>query len=294
MEHSTHPEQAGQTGQTGQQPLILIVGGADTGRSPITVALLRHKLSQYNLPWLVTSAGVTGHDDDPAEPEARDAIATFGLNIDEHRARSLDDDMVAAATVLIAIDSGTLHVLRARYPAAADWTVMLSDLADSRRDIPDLFRMQMGAWVSYAREIESMLSKGLERLISLVEAQLPASPEPPAAPAPTDPQAHAAQERSDILQRCDRMLGVLSDMPTLIDWSQARSQFTQDIQAASVILLTPDDLAHVYAETLITYLDSCQTVPNQEQIALLRAALQRLTGPVDQQAISELSANLKG
>ena len=100
------------------EPLILIVGAADTGRAPMAVALLRRMLRRQGAPWRVESAGVVGHDDDPAEPEARDALLAMGLDLSAHTARSLSDALVAEARLLVAVESGVGRVVRARYPAA--------------------------------------------------------------------------------------------------------------------------------------------------------------------------------
>lgn len=233
-----------------QQPFILIVGGADTGRAPMTVALLRRLVAQSHLGWEVESAGVTGHDDDRAESEARAAMTILGLDIQEHRARSVSDELVAAARVVLAVDSGTARVVKLWYPATALCVITLGELAGRQRDIPDPFRMQVGAWVSYAREIEALLQAGLERLRALLEgAPLPALPapsehtmQPAPAPAGAPPGAVGAvkaeladevasgQGQSDngprraAVERCLRLVRVISEMPEVVAWEQARRQ----------------------------------------------------------------------
>jgi protein-tyrosine-phosphatase len=153
------------------QTLILIIGAADTGRAPMTAALLRRMLVQEGHDWAVESAGVVGHDDDPAEPEARNAMVALGLDISFHRARSLTAELVTAASLLLAVDRGTARVLYARYPTLPIPITSLGEIAGTSRDIPDPFRMQVGAWISYAREIEAMLRRGLGRVVELVGAQ---------------------------------------------------------------------------------------------------------------------------
>ncbi|MBX0328509.1 low molecular weight phosphatase family protein, partial [Oscillochloris sp. ZM17-4] len=127
-------------------PLILIIGAADTGRAPMAATLLRRLLHRRGLEWPVASAGVVGHDDQPAQTEARDAIAFLNLDISHHQARSLSEELAGSARVLLAIDSGVARVLHARYPEAT--IVSLGALAGRQRDVPDPFRMQAGAWLS--------------------------------------------------------------------------------------------------------------------------------------------------
>src|SRR5215207_4146124 len=147
---------------------ILLTGAADTGRAPMAAALLRRLLETRPHDWAVESCGVLGHDGAVAEVEARDTMVHMGLDIAEHVARSLDDDMAARAALIITIDRGTALVIRARFPSAAARTFSLGELAGRTRDIPDPFRMQIGAWMTYAREIESMLQAALPRIIELM------------------------------------------------------------------------------------------------------------------------------
>ncbi len=150
-------------------PYILIVGGANTGRSPMAAALLRRILAKRHISWVIESAGVLGHDDDPAELEARSAMHAIDLDITAHTARSLNQTLVQTATILLAMDQGIVHVLRSQYPPAIDKTITLGKLAGRKRDIPDPYRMQVATWISYAREIETLLYEGVDQLIQLVE-----------------------------------------------------------------------------------------------------------------------------
>jgi protein-tyrosine-phosphatase len=284
------------------KPTLLFVGGADTGRAPMAAAVLRSLLRKRGLDWTVESAGVLGHDGDPAEPEARDAMAAFNLNIDEHRARSLDDDLVAAATLLLTMDNGTARVLRLRYPAAAEQIVTLGDLAGRQRDIPDPFRMQVGAWIAYAREIEALLRAGLSRLVEHLGDQsntpppIASSSEAEAAPPippPSAPQAFDA-ERNAALERCKRLLVLLDEMPNVIDWSNARRQIEIDLQFVGAKPVSAGDLVQSYVAIVLGLLGASATLPTPEQLNVLVLAVERMQVPINQQAITDLSAAVAG
>jgi protein-tyrosine-phosphatase len=292
-----------------RQPLLLVIGGADTGRAPITAALLRGLVEKAGHDWEVASAGVTGHDGDPAEPEARNAMLHFGYDISEHCARSLNDELVADTAVLLAVDSGTARVVAMRYPDRAERITSLGDLAGTGRDIPDLFRMQVGAWVMYAREIETMLQAGMDRLAAMVRGEKPeAAAEPEPAPAPTAPLPsgtaappnEAAEPiappefagRQDNIDRCERLLTVLHDMPTVIDWAQARHELADELRQAGTVSLAPDDLAQSYTALLVALLDMRASSPPPELLTVLHTAVVRLYTPIDQQAITDLSSLL--
>lgn len=302
-------------------PHILIVGAADTGRAPLAVALLQRLLRRRNLGWPVASAGVVGHDEAPAQPEARDAGAALGLDIGEHRARSLDDAMVAQAALLIAVDRGVARVLRERYPAAQ--TVALGELAGTRRDIPDPFRMQVGAWISYAQEIEAMLRSGMERIVTIVaqqgdrgtatgasrdaptedsqppptanQGEAPTPVHPPPAPEHTGAlHAPASPSSTSIahLARIDRLLALRAELPEVVAWDGARRQIGADL--ADLKAQHPGPLAAPYLAIVEAMLNLCGNSPTPAQLAALRGAVARLSRPIDQAAIAAASALLAG
>ena len=276
-----------------EQTLILIVGAADTGRAPMATALLRRLLHQRGINWTVASAGVVGHDEDPAEVEARDAIAILNLDISQHQARSLSDTMVETAQVLLAINSGVARVLKDRYPQAS--IIGLGALAGRQRDIPDPFRMQVGAWVSYAREIESLLNTGLDRLIEMVSgfpvasAEIP-FPSPPAA-LPLSQELPEAELRRAAIERCQRLLTLAAEMPGVVDWPGACRQIESDLPMMSAPL-SPQDLSRPYAAIVQAMLGLTPQSPSPGQSSRLCAALAALRTTITPDALTTISTSL--
>ena len=272
---------------------IIIVGAADTGRAPIAAALLSRMLSDKGATWQIESAGVVGHDESPAEPEARRAMLSFQMNIDEHRARSLSDELVAAATVLIAIDSGTARVVRARHQQALVTT--LGELAGRARDIPDPFRMQVGVWMSYAREIEGLLKAGLPRLLELIEGE-PAAPLPAAEPSVAEPEPMRSTpnvERQAALARSQRLLAMLIDLPGVIEWGAARRQLQADLQAIGGQPMSADEQVAGYCAVLFGLLTGVEQAPSAERVRLLQRAIERLATLIDGEATAGLYAEVQ-
>jgi protein-tyrosine-phosphatase len=278
---------------TTMPPLILIVGAADTGRAPMTAALLLRLLEREGFSWRVESAGVVGHDGDPAEPEARYAMAARNLDIGAHRARSLDAALAEEAIVLLAIERGIARVLYERYPQAR--IAVLGELAGTRRDIPDPFRMQTGAWLSYAQEIEGLLKAALPALSTLVAGD---EPQPPLDTAiistPTtglaEPIPALNNSRSATLARSLRVLTVLADFPGVLDWPAARHQIETDLAGLVNAPLSTDDLVQPYVALINALLALTIQPPSVVQREQLQLAFERLQQPVDQAALTELSA----
>ena len=270
---------------------ILLVGAADTGRAPMAAALLARLAEQRGYRWAVESAGVLGHDGAAAEVEARDTMLHMGLDIGEHQARSLDDDIARRADLIVAIDSGTALVVRARFPAAAPRTFGLGELAGRARDVPDPFRMQIGAWMTYARELERLLEAALPRMVEL----LPAGDEGPtvgderATPGETPP---VAGERAAAATRIAGLLQVAVQMPDVLDWAAARGRIEADLAAIAAAPAEPSDLIAAYVGLLRAALALLPPAPSPAQLAALQQAAEKLRAPVGQDALVALSSTL--
>lgn len=298
-------------------PCIVIVGGANTGRSAIAVAMLRYQLAQRGLAWKVTSAGVLGHDGDYAEPETISAMYALNYDITDHCAQSLTADIIQHATILVTVDSSIVYVLRSQFPDAMDFTVTLGDLAGRKRDIPDPFRMQVATWITYAREIQKLLEEGLDALVARVK-RMTETAEPTTVSQPavghTDGgsfspdgtpvvMAHAGQEpvaedhpRLVAVQRCEQVVKVLRDMPALVDWNNARRQLETEIQtinaAGTLETTSDDDFIQSYAGLLVILLRSYETIPEGDTLDQLERFLCAMAAPIRQEQITQLAAAL--
>jgi protein-tyrosine-phosphatase len=274
------------------EPLILIIGGADVGRAPMAAAMLRRLLRGAGV--RVESAGVVGHDGAEAEPEARDTMLAMGLSIDGHTARSLTDELAAEARVLLAVDTGVARVLLARYPEAQVAT--LGGLAGRARDIPDPFRMQVGAWLHYAREIETMLGAGLPRLQAMLEGRTapdePAPP-PPAVTQPPPAPSPQAGGRLAAVERVARLLSLVVELPAVVAWESASQQIAADLGAMEQPL-APGDFARPYVALVRTMLGATPPVPGAAQAAALRTAVTRLRAPISPADLEAVTAELDG
>ena len=273
--------------------LIVIVGAADTGRAPMAAALLQRLAQQRGYRWRVESAGVLGHDTAEAEIEARDTMVHMGLDIGEHRARSLDDGLAEQAALMIAIDSGTARVARARYAGAAPRTVSLGELAGRARDIPDPFRMQIGAWMTYAREIEQMLDAALPRIVKLLPAdESQARSERSDVRTFERSSAEPSPERAAAVTRIAQLLQVAAQMPGVVDWAAARPRIESDLASIADEPAAPGDLAAAYVGLLRAGLALLPSAPAPRQLAVLQQAVERLREPIGQPALNELSGQI--
>jgi protein-tyrosine-phosphatase len=254
----------------------------------MAAALLRRILAGREHDWSIESAGVLGHAGAPAEREACDAMAHMGLDIRAHEARMLTDELAAQAALLLAIDRGTALVLRSRFGDFHARIHTLGELAGQPRDIPDPFRMQLGAWLTYAREIEALLTAALPRMSALLAAPPAQVPDasPPSAPAQRlGPRGEAAAHIAQLLR-------FVEELPGVVDWAAARAQIESDLNQVAAEPLGAGDLVAAYAGLLRAALAMTPNPPSAAQCAALRDAAARLGDPIQQAALNALSARL--
>jgi protein-tyrosine-phosphatase len=276
--------------------IILLSGASDTGRAPMAAALLRRLLNARSDDWAVESCGVLGHDGAVAEVEARDTMVHMGLDIAEHQARSLDDDVASRAALIITMDRGTALVIRARFPYAAARTYSLGELAGRARDIPDPFRMQIGAWMTYAREIEAMLQAAMPRIAELMpgtgDRGQGVRGEPESRIESPTPNSQLPEQRADAAGRIAQLLQIAAQMPGVIDWAAARARIEADLTLIAAAPSDARDLIAAYAGLLRAALALLPATPTPGQTAALPRAANRLTQPIGQTELNELSGQI--
>lgn len=286
--------------------LILIVGAADTGRAPLAAAMLRRNLTNRGIAARVESAGVLGHDDDPASPDALVVAEHMALDLNAHRARSLNEQLVEEAVLLLAIDSGTARVARLRFPQAAARIHTLGELAGRDRDIPDPFKMQIGSWLVYAREIDQMLHQALPRIMTfLPEPSAPSiepgtenqesarrTTPPPEPSAPRSPSLSVAEERRAAAERTAQLLDLMTRIPGIVEWNAAREQIEIAIAAAQKHPAGATDQITAYCALIRAALALTPASPGAAHLTALRDAIARLEQSVGASDIAALSARL--
>ena len=141
------------------KPLLLVIGGSDTGRSPIAAALLRKTLGAEAV---VFTAGVLSHAGESAAPEAQMALEQFGIDISSHTSRPLDDGEHHRAELLLAVDRGTEMVLCTRFPN--DPRVACLSVIAETADVLDPHRMPLGVWIAITHQIQQQIVQALPEL----------------------------------------------------------------------------------------------------------------------------------
>lgn len=138
------------------KPMALVIGGTDTGRTPIAAALLRKALGADVI---VRTAGVLSHAGESAEPEAQMALEQIGIDISRHISHPLRYEEHRNADLLLAIDRGTELVLFTEFPQ--DPRVACLPALANMPDVLDPHRMPLGIWVAAMQQIGQQVAKAM-------------------------------------------------------------------------------------------------------------------------------------
>ena len=105
---------------------VLMVCTGNTCRSPIAEGILRSMLRQRGENGItVSSAGISGLNNHPAAQYAIEAALHWDVDISDHRARSIDREMIKRADLILAMSSEHVEYILRLDPGAAGRTYLI-------------------------------------------------------------------------------------------------------------------------------------------------------------------------
>jgi protein-tyrosine-phosphatase len=263
------------------KPLVMVVGGSDTGRTPMVAGLLRAALGAAAT---VQTAGVLAHVNESAVPEAQMALEQLGITIRDHRAQSLMPEHRRLADLLLAVDRGTALVLHSEFPHD-ERVVCLATLCD-QPDVLDPHRMPLGVWVTTALQLQTQVTHVLpdvRKRLSLHESNAGAPQSVPPPPPTND---------DDEIGRMTRLLHTAETLPMIVDWTRVQQEVVQLGRALAETRTAPDDLLPAAMLMVEGALGQYGTQPPAATLQCLRGAIEHCAQPVDGAALVEIGQRL--
>ncbi|MBC8449462.1 MAG: low molecular weight protein arginine phosphatase [Chloroflexi bacterium] len=146
---------------------VLIVCTGNVCRSPVATGLLCQRLAADGLAGevMVHSAGTWGLDGEPASAHAVRVMAERGVDIGEHRARTLRPYDVAAADLILTMEERHRRSIFHIQPAALRKVFLLSEMAGEHGDVEDPYGLPIEAYRDGADELTRLISQGYQEIL---------------------------------------------------------------------------------------------------------------------------------
>ncbi|OLL27323.1 hypothetical protein BTH42_33465 [Burkholderia sp. SRS-W-2-2016] len=143
---------------------ILVACTGNICRSPMAAGILQARLPHVD----VSSAGTGAMVDSPADPLARQVLATAArIDIDAHRARQITAELVLKAEIVLVMETLHKRWIISRFPAAAGRTFLLGEFGGFEVADPYLGTEQdfIACYASIVRGVDAWVEK-IARLAS--------------------------------------------------------------------------------------------------------------------------------
>jgi protein-tyrosine phosphatase len=149
------------------QLLVLLVCTGNTCRSPMAAALMQKKIidrfggTLETVPVAVASAGISASVGDPASSGARQAIRSYGLNLERHQSTQIHPYMIEQADLVLVMGYRHRSVLCSQWPAYSGKIFML---AADESDISDPFGGPTEVYEHCAKQLDRHTSFWVDQL----------------------------------------------------------------------------------------------------------------------------------
>jgi protein-tyrosine-phosphatase len=146
---------------------LLFVCTANICRSPMAEGLFSARVAADSNSWRIASAGVYAQPGYPAAYYTLEVLNERGIGLGDHRSKPISSELMDQYNLILTMEQGQKEALRLAFPQHARKIFLLSEMGGEYRDIVDPVG---GVYVDYldtAREIETFLNRGFDRIYAL-------------------------------------------------------------------------------------------------------------------------------
>lgn len=126
--------------------------------------------------WQIESAGIWAHPGSPPAQYTLEVLNNRGIDLSEYRSRPIKREMIQDFNLILTMERNHREALRSAFPQHSGKIFMLSEMLDRKSDVVDPIGGPLPDFEDTAREIETILDKGYERITRLAAVDAAAEP----------------------------------------------------------------------------------------------------------------------
>ena len=115
---------------------VLFVCTANICRSPMAMGLFRSRVDD-DPEWRIESAGTWSIEGQHAASYTRAVLAMRGIDISDHRSRSVDREFLQQFNLILTMEGGQKEAISVEFPEIADRVYLISEMVDEVYNIDD-------------------------------------------------------------------------------------------------------------------------------------------------------------
>ncbi|HMB25087.1 MAG TPA: hypothetical protein VKP08_19730 [Anaerolineales bacterium] len=150
-------------------PSILFLGTGDRCRSPLVAAIFWNRLCAWGRTegWRVDSAGIWTKPELPADPFTQKAAREIGLDLQNHRTRSIDQVYLDEYDLIVVMERDHKETLMIEFPGCEDKIHLLTHLAGEIGDMPDPMGEDLPSYLQMANELVKLINAAYTSICEL-------------------------------------------------------------------------------------------------------------------------------